>query len=389
MKHGLPGPSVPLGAGVYVHIPFCASRCDYCAFATWTDRHELRSVYVDALIRQIRAAQHEGGGLPPGAAPWPEAARVATVYLGGGTPSQLEVGDLERLLGAIDRLPGAEVTIEANPEDVTEKWAGAAGAAGATRISLGVQSLDPAVLAGLGRAHEPRAVPKAAAAIAAAGISSYSVDLIYGGAGETDQSWLATLQGVLDLDPAPSHVSAYALTVEPGTPLWRDPARHPDDDVQAARYELADRLLGAAGLFWYELSNWARPGHESRHNQNYWAQGDYLAIGAAAHGHRAGARWWNLRTPERYIAAVAAGRTAIAASETLSEVERRTEALELALRTPRGVPASSLPLDCDAALGALVEPAARAGHVALTLAGRRLANEVSRRLLPPMLSTIT
>lgn len=310
---------------------------------------------------------------------WPEAAQVATCYLGGGTPSQLEAPDLERLLAAAALAAGAEVTVEANPEDVTAEWAGAAARAGATRVSLGVQSLDPVVLAGLGRAHSPAAVPAAAAALGAAGISSYSVDLIYGGAGETDASWVATLEGVLALEPAPSHVSAYALTVEPGTPLWRQPGRHPDDDVQARRYELADELLSGAGLSWYEISNWAAPGHASRHNENYWDQGDYLAVGAAAHGHRAGRRWWNLRTPERYIAAVSAGRPPVAAGETLSAFERRFEQLELALRTRRGVPAAALPLGEDEALAALVEPAEE-GRVRLNRAGRLLANEVACRL---------
>ncbi|MGO9559509.1 MAG: radical SAM family heme chaperone HemW [Acidimicrobiales bacterium] len=378
----------PVTVGAYVHIPFCVSRCDYCAFATWTDRHELRSAYVDACIDHVRAAQHGEGRLADNLEPWPEVASVATVYLGGGTPSQLETRDLERLLAAIERLPGAEVTIEANPEDVTPGWAAAVAVAGATRISLGVQSLDERVLRGLGRAHDPAAVSSAAAAIGAAGISSYSVDLIFGGSGETDESWLATLEGVLDLEPAPTHVSAYALTVEPGTPLWRDPRRYPDDDVQAARYETADRVLTARGLEWYELSNWALPGHESRHNQNYWAQGDYLAIGAAAHGHRSGHRWWNLRTPERYIAAVADGIAPVAASETLTETERRNEELELSLRTRRGVPAASLPVRSDPGLEGLVEPAGD-GWVALTVAGRRLANEVACRIELPPMSKIT
>lgn len=366
-----------MGVGIYVHIPFCVSRCDYCAFATWTDRHELRSAYVDACIAQLQNSRLS----------WPEAMPAATVYLGGGTPSQLEPADLERLLAAIERRDDAEVTIEANPEDVTPEWASLARESGASRISLGVQSLDESVLQGLGRAHDVRAVSAAAEAIASAGISSYSVDLIYGGAGETDSSWLATLEGVLALDPPPTHVSAYALTIEAGTPLSRDPSRHPDDDVQASRYELTEEVLTAAGFSWYEISNWAKAGQQSRHNQNYWQQGDYLAIGAAAHGHRAGHRWWNLRTPERYIAALATGASPVASGETLSERDRQTEALELALRTPWGVPAESLPLESDDALASLVEPASR-GRVALTLKGRMLANEVACRLRSPLLSQI-
>lgn len=301
--------------------------------------------------------------------------------MGGGTPTQLEEADLVRLLGTIEWAEGAEVTIEANPEDLTAPLARALAAAGVTRVSLGVQSLDPAVLIGLGRRHDPAAVSTAAEAIGAAGISSYSVDLIYGGAGETDASFLASLEGVLALEPAPSHVSAYGLTVEPGTPLWRDPARHPDDDVEARRYELADARLEAAGLRWYELSNWARPGHEARHNIGYWAEGDYLAIGAAAHGHRSGHRWWNLRTPERYVRAVAAGVRPVASEEHLGARTRQLEALELALRTRWGVPALALPTR-DEALAGLLEPAEEEGRVRLTRRGRLLANEVAHRLLP-------
>ncbi len=307
---------------------------------------------------------------------------AGTLYLGGGTPSQLELADLERLIAAVETAPGAEVTLEANPEDVTTALAEAAARAGVTRISLGVQSLDPAVLSGLGRRHDAAAVPAAARAIGAVGIGSYSVDLIYGGAGETDDSWVSTLEGVLALDPAPSHVSAYALTVEPGTPLWRDRSRYPDDDVQAGRYEVADRLLEDAGLSWYEISNWARPGHESRHNLNYWAGGDYLAVGAAAHGHRGGLRWWNLRTPERYMGAVSAGRSPVAGSEQLTPAERVAESLELSLRTRAGVPAGSLPVGEDPALEGLLEEG-EPGRLVLTLRGRMLANEVAWRLSVP------
>ena len=163
----------------------------------------------------------------------------------------------------------------------------------------------------------PTAFGAAVAAIGEVGFSSFSVDLIYGARGETDSDWMSSLRGVLALDPTPPHVSAYALQVEPGTPLGRDPKRHPDDDVQARRYELADEALQAAGLAWYEISNWSRPGHECRHNQNYWRQGDYLGIGCAAHSHLDGRRFWNIASPERYMAAVACGRPAVAGEERL------------------------------------------------------------------------
>lgn len=276
------------------------------------------------------------------------------------------------------------MTLEANPEDLTDELASAAASSGVTRVSLGVQSLDPAVLAGLGRQADPGKVARAADAIGRAGIATYSVDLIYGGAGETDASFVHTLEGVLRLEPAPSHVSAYALTVEKGTPLARDPARHPDDDVQARRYELADDLLAAAGFEWYEISNWARPGHESLHNWNYWRQGDYLAIGSAAHGHENGHRWWNIATPERYMAAVASGISPVAGEEWLDTTARASETLELSLRTRAGVPAEALPRRDD--LADLLAPAA-GGRLVLTRAGRLLFNEVACRLVVPTLAS--
>jgi putative oxygen-independent coproporphyrinogen III oxidase len=362
-----------LGPGIYVHVPFCASRCDYCAFATWTDRHHLASAYVDACIEEYATARRDGLG------------DAATIFLGGGTPSQLPAEDLVRLLTALDRKPDAEVTVEANPEDVTGPWLAACAEGGVNRVSLGVQSLDSVVLAGLGRRHDPEAVAVAVANIAAAGIGRCSVDLIYGGAGETDDSWLATLAGVLALEPRPAHVSAYALTVEPGTPLARDASRHPDDDTQANRYEMLDAVLSATGYRWYEISNWAQPGEESRHNLNYWMQGDYRGIGCAAHSHSAGRRWWNVRTPERYIELIRSGLSAESVSETLTGSARHLEALELTLRTRSGVGVAALAgaLDNEPALAALVQIDEATDRAVLTLSGRLLANEVACRLRVP------
>jgi putative oxygen-independent coproporphyrinogen III oxidase len=353
--------------GVYVHVPFCANRCDYCAFATWTDRHHLAAVYVDTCLTQLCRAYE--GGLGP----------AATVFVGGGTPSQLPPDDLARLLDGVPRLEEAEVTVECNPEDVTVALLRAYAAAGVNRISIGLQSLVPHVLECLGRRHVPGAVSRAACAIGEVGFESFSVDLIYGAAAETDDDWAATLEGTLSLDPSPPHVSAYALQAEPGTPLWQDPARHPDDDVQARRYEMADDALGGAGLAWYEISNWARPGHECRHNQNYWRQGEYLGVGCAAHSHLREVRSWNIRTPERYIAAVASGQTATAGEERLDPESRAFERLSLALRTREGVEDSCL--DYDDSLTGLVQRAG--GRAVLTRRGRLLANEVSCRLRVP------
>ena len=205
------------------------------------------------------------------------------------------------------------------------------------------------------------------------------MDLILGGATETDADVVATIEAVLGLEPRPAHVSAYALTVEPGTPLARDPTRHPDDDVVARRYALVDAALSAAGFGWYEVSNWAVPGHECRHNALYWAQGDYRGVGCAAHSHRGRRRWWNIRTPERYIEAVRAGRPTTAADEVLTDEQYAFEGLALALRTSVGVPATVVPDDPD--LDGLVER--RGERAVLTVRGRLLANEVTVRLRAP------
>jgi oxygen-independent coproporphyrinogen-3 oxidase len=353
--------------GVYVHVPFCARRCDYCAFASWAGLHQLSEAYTDACLTQLRRAYDEGLG------------PAATVFFGGGTPSQLPGAELARLLDGVRRQEGAEVTVECNPEDVTVALLGMYAAAGVTRISLGVQSLASHVLTSLGRRHSPEAVPRAFAAIGEVGFRSFSVDLIYGARSETDDDWVASLEDVLGLDPPPPHVSAYALQAEPGTTLWRDPDRHPDDDVQARRYEMADAVLESAGLRWYEISNWSRPGHECRHNQNYWRQGEYLGVGCAAHSHLGGRRFWNIRTPERYMAAIASNSSVIAGEERLDSDQRLFESLELAVRTREGVDATAL-ADDEMLAGLVTRDGCRA---VLTLRGRLLANEVACRLRVP------
>ena len=213
-------------------------------------------------------------------------APATSVFFGGGTPSLLPVDDLGGILAAIPVVPGAEVTVECNPETVDLGRLQAYRHLGVTRLSFGVQSMVPEVLRALGRTHDPAAVHRAVAAAGAAGFDgAFSVDLIYGAVGESLDDWRRSVTEAVGLDPAPAHVSAYGLTAEPGTPLGRDPARHPDGDDQADKYELADDLLGQAGLEWYELSNWARPGAESWHNRLYWRQGEYRGIGCAAHSH--------------------------------------------------------------------------------------------------------
>jgi oxygen-independent coproporphyrinogen-3 oxidase len=237
------------------------------------------------------------------------------------------------------------------------------------------------VLAGLGRSHDAAAVANAVAVARDGGFTSFNLDLIFGAACETDRDWRRTLDEVMALEPP--HVSAYALTVEPGTPLALAPARYPDDDVQAARYLAADRQLEAAGLANYEISNWARPGYECRHNLLYWSQGDYAGIGCAAHSHRGGRRWWNVRTPERYIARIAEGRSPEAGAEELDPQARATEARQLGLRTAAGVSIDQLGPAGLRELPELIDiglVASGGGRVTLTATGRLLSNEVSVRL---------
>ena len=282
------------------------------------------------------------------------------------------------VIRAISVVDGAEVTVECNPDDVTAEMMETYAAAGVNRVSIGVQSMVGHVLGSLGRTHVPGNVVTAVAAVRSAGIGTFNLDLIYGAAGETLDDWRRTVEGALALDPP--HVSAYALTIEAGTPLALDTTRHPDDDDLADKYELADQLLTAAGLANYEVSNWARPGHECKHNMLYWQQGNYRGFGSAAHSHRDGRRWWNVRTPERYITAVTGGETTEAAGETLDENTRRTEGLQLAIRMRDGVPADALSVAAMAAEGLedLVE--SDGVRVRLTQRGRLLANEVSLRL---------
>lgn len=354
--------------GVYLHIPFCASRCDYCAFATWDDRSELIPTYLAAVLAEVGRAVD--GGLPA----------ATSVFFGGGTPSLVPAEDLLSVLAAVPLVPGAEVTVECNPETVSPDLLAAYRAGGVSRLSFGVQSMVPGVLTSLGREHDPGAVLDAVRWARDVGFTSWNVDLIYGAAGETPADWQATLDAVLALEPP--HVSAYGLTVELGTPLAARPERHPDDDDQADKYVLADEACSAAGLAWYEVSNWARPGHACRHNQLYWTQGEYQGFGCAAHSHRGGRRWWNVRTPERFVAAVRSGRSAEAGAEALADDERRLEALQLALRTSDGVPEAALPPAGEDSLPAgLVDR--RGGRAVLSRSGRLLANEVALRLRPP------
>jgi oxygen-independent coproporphyrinogen-3 oxidase len=366
---------------VYVHVPFCAHRCDYCDFATWTDRSHLIGEYVTACVVDIERRF--------GSEPLPDA---TSVFFGGGTPSLLEAELLVRVLDSIPTRHGAEVTVECNPDSVDASKLSAYHEAGVNRLSFGVQSSQPHVLAALGRTHDRVNVERAVTLARDAGFTRINVDLIYGTPGETIADWRRSLDDVLELRP--DHVSAYALSVEPATPLGKRVAAGvspaPDDDDQADKYAIVDARLTAAGFEWYEISNWARPGQECRHNLLYWTGGDYLAIGCAAHGYTNGRRWWTVRTPEQYIERVASDAGAVedrrgteAGSETLTPSARAEEAFGLALRLRDGVAvaAAAEATVRDLAAGGMLDPGAVPERAVLTRAGRLMGSDVTARLV--------
>jgi oxygen-independent coproporphyrinogen-3 oxidase len=353
------------GFGVYVHIPFCAKKCDYCAFATFTDRHQLTSDYLAAMRTHIRRSITNG--MP----------NATSVFIGGGTPTLVPADELMSVLAEIPLAIGAEVTVECNPDDITLPMMQTFRASGVNRVSIGVQSTVDHVLKSLGRTHNPENVQRAVSCVRQAGFRTFNLDIIYGAAGETVDDWSRTVSDVVALDPP--HVSAYGLTVEPNTVLATQPARHPDDDDQADKYIVVDEVFAANGLSNYEISNWAKPGHECEHNSLYWQQGNYEGFGSAAHAHQDGRRWWNVRTPERYIELVTAGESPESSSETLDRQTRKREALQLLVRTREGVSVDSfLPKDL-LEMSELLEQ--RENQIVLTRAGRLLANEVALRLI--------
>ena len=348
-----------------MHIPFCAHRCEYCSFAVFTDRLHLQQAYVDAVLREIAHAADSG-------------AVFGTVFVGGGTPSLIDASLLAEILRAVPTLPDAEVTVEANPDDVTDEWLSTVQLGGLTRLSLGVQSTVDHVLRSLGRRHNRAQVASAVATANRSGIGSLNVDLIYGAVGESMDDWRRSVEEVLSWGT--THVSAYALTVEGGTVLAADASRAPDEDDQADKYERATELLAAASFTNYEVSNWAKPGNECAHNWTYWRQGSYLGFGCAAHSHVNGDRWWNVRTPDRYIDKINSGTSAVSTVEHLDPGAVALEALQLRLRTREGVPCTAF---ADGDLAAFVagglltveETTAR-----LTVRGRLMANAITHHL---------
>jgi putative oxygen-independent coproporphyrinogen III oxidase len=335
-------PTPPAGAplvdpgsfGVYVHVPFCLARCHYCDFVTYTGMEGLRRPYAAALLEEAALAVAALGPEPPA---------VTSVFVGGGTPTLLPPEDLARLLGRLRELlvlaPGAEVTVEANPETVDAAMAAGLAGAGVTRVSMGAQSFDDRVLAALGRVHDAARVPAAVATLRAAGVPALNLDLIYGGPGEDDRSWSATLEAAVALGP--EHLSAYALTIEPATRFGRLVAAgrmaEPAEDDLADRYDAACRTLAGAGYAHYEVSNWARPGHASRHNLTYWRRGRYLGLGAGAHEFDGTTRRWNVAGVPAYLAAVNRHRRPTEGQERLDPGQARFEALALRLRTVGGL----------------------------------------------------
>ena len=382
------GPLATLGErpfGVYVHVPFCSVRCGYCDFNTYTadelGEGATRGSYAVAAIHEIELAAKELVSAGP----------VETVFFGGGTPTQLPSDDLVRILAAIrDRFGfsrGVEVTTEANPDSVTPDSLAALREGGFTRISYGVQSAVPHVLATLDRTHDPAGVPQAVRWARDAGFEQLSVDLIYGTPGESMADWRTSVEQAIALEP--DHVSAYALIVEPGTAFARKVKRGevvmPDDDETADKYLLADEMLSAAGLEWYELSNWARgEAAQCRHNLLYWRSDNWLGVGPGAHSHIGGERWWNVKHPAAYAQRLAAGESPRHDGESIDAATAQFERIMLETRLRSGLRLDALSTTSRAAVADLVARGladVSGDHMVLTQSGRLLADAVVRELV--------
>ncbi len=390
----LPGPALEgVGTrpfGFYVHVPFCTVRCGYCDFNTYT-ASELgggvsRTTYADSVIDEVRLARRVLG---------PRDVPVDTVFFGGGTPTLLPPEDLVRTVAAIDEelglAPGAEVTTESNPDSVTPEDLAVLRAGGVNRISFGMQSAVPHVLAVLDRTHDPERVPQVVTWAREAGFDEVSLDLIYGTPGESLEDWRTSLDSALGCRP--DHLSAYALIVEEGTALARQVRRGEvpmtDDDDLADKYLAAEERLVAAGMGWYEVSNWSTSERtRCRHNELYWTGADWWGAGPGAHSHVGGVRWWNVKHPAAYAGRIAAGVSPAQGREVLDAETRRVEQVLLAVRLADGLSVGTLDAAGRAALPAqveagLVDPGPLAeGRIVLTLRGRLLADAVVRDLLP-------
>ena len=373
----------PVKLSFYVHIPYCIKRCGYCDFNTYTpselqDGATLEIVsndYIDAVLRELESAPKD---------------QVPTIFFGGGTPSLLPAHDLGRVITAIKARNGltsdCEITLEANPDSVTEEKLQGYLAAGFNRISFGMQSAQPHVLAVLDRTHNPANVKRAVDMARAAGFESISVDLIYGTPGESLEDWRSTVTEALSLDI--DHISAYALIVETGTKLAaqikRGELTMPNDDLMADMYLLVDQMCNDAGLNWYELSNWAKPGKECLHNIAYWKSANWWGLGPGAHSHVDRKRFWNVKHPTAYKQKLFAGESPIADSEDLTAEQLRDESIMLAIRMRTGL---ALSLLTDSAKENL-EAYKSSGHleiigdaIQLTAQGRLIADRLVREAL--------
>ncbi len=377
----------------YLHIPFCRVRCGYCDFNTYT-ASELRGVTQDSFLKDLESEivfskdVINRAGLPP--------RKFSSVFFGGGTPTQLEASQLVSILKLLhqhyDFAPNAEITTEANPDNVDLEYFETLAAAGFTRISIGMQSAVPSVLAILDRTHNPENVAHAVDSAKRAGLQT-SVDLIYGTPGETLMQWRESVGAALALGV--DHISAYSLIVEPGTKLAQQIKNgkidQPDEDFNADKYEIADDLFSRAGFSWYEVSNWSTSeSTRSRHNLAYWQSNDWWGFGPGAHSHFGGTRWWNVKHPATYSEKISIGDSPALAREILDEKTRLTERILLELRIAEGLEVETVKkLNIDAskqisdfiAQGLVEGKAALQGKLVLTLKGRLLADRLALDLL--------
>ena len=374
----------------YVHIPYCARRCGYCDFNTYTpselsissDLSGVSRDYIDLLIAEINSARKIS-----------KADLVPTIFFGGGTPTLMEPADLGRVVTAIknnfDLAPNAEITTEANPDTVTPAKLAELREAGINRISFGMQSAVPHVLAALDRTHNPANVARSVNDARSAGFDEVSVDLIYGTPGESMSDWQESIDVALSLPI--SHISAYALIVEQGTKLGAQVKRGevvmPDDDETADKYVLADAKFGAAGLNWYELSNWSKAGSESRHNLAYWNGDNWWGAGPGAHSHIDGRRWWNVKHPTAYKEKISSGQSPMHEEEVLNDEQKNSERMMLEIRLAKGIDAKTLDSGQLAILesfknqGHLLADSWAAGRIVLSTSGRLIADRIVREIL--------
>ena len=375
----------------YAHIPYCVKRCGYCDFNTYTpgelkegsDIAQVSNGYIDLLIQESKIARTEVDTKEP----------IPTIFFGGGTPTLMEPADLGRVLKSLESDFGfakdIEITIEANPDTVSKEKLEALRNVGINRISFGMQSAAPHVLAVLDRTHNPENVVKATNWAREVGFEQVSVDLIYGTPGESIADWEATIDSALALPI--NHISAYALIVENGTKLAAQVKRGeiviPDDDQTADKYLLADEKFSKAGFTWYELSNWAKPGSECRHNIAYWQGANWWGLGPGAHSHIDGKRFWNVKHPNAYRERLELNQSPIMESEVLVADQIESERVMLAIRLPAGISKASLSsqslarIESYVTAGQLSAECWEAGVISLTRSGRLMADRIVREIL--------